>query len=144
MVPALNGRVAAACSISLWKEKCICPASGVPMNLPFSVVRTGRCNLPSFHDGPSSSGVTAKGANADGGFDWTKPNPVPTSLGTIPRRLMSFSRTTSFMYCSASAAVVPCGTRSRITPISDSKSSPSSSFRNGISAVGAKKLSLAP
>ena len=57
-------------------------------------MRTRRCTRPSRQAGPSSSGVTANGANAVAGFDCTKPKPLASSRGTRLRRVTSLSRQT--------------------------------------------------
>ena len=58
----------AAWATNSWKPKPIALPLGCPNSLPFQLTRTGRCTRPSFHAGPSSSGVTATGLKLVAGF----------------------------------------------------------------------------
>ena len=50
-------------------ERHVLAGIGLAERLPLIEVSSGRCSLPSRQAAPSSSGVTATGENAVGGFD---------------------------------------------------------------------------
>jgi hypothetical protein len=94
-------------------------------------------------DAPVAPGIAqfigrdGKGAMPHGGLAWTQPNPVFISGPASVRSDQSLTCTTSRMWFIASAADVPIGTASTITPNSPSKSMPSASSGTSPRWIGA-------